>query len=51
MHPTSHHTLTSAILGPSSGVHFSLESFVIGLLACDFAVWRPRGGLHQEKGG
>jgi len=42
-----YHTLISAILGPSSGVHFSLECFVIGLLARAFAAWRPRGDVKR----
>jgi hypothetical protein len=42
-----YHTLISAILGPSFGVHFSLECFVIGLLARAFAAWRPRGDVKR----
>jgi hypothetical protein len=49
-YPVSGHIpdiLTSAILGPSSGVHFSLECFVIALLARAFAAWRPRGDVKR----
>ncbi|WP_197086787.1 hypothetical protein [Bradyrhizobium sp. LTSPM299] len=42
-----YHTLISAILGPSSEVHFSLECFLIGLLARAFAAWRPRGDVKR----
>jgi hypothetical protein len=44
-----YHTLTSAILGPNDGVHFSLGCFVIGLLACDFAAWRPPDGPTKKE--